>query len=107
MRIVGWVLGTEQLLDVRAAGVHRGEEKGIFTTEALVQDRFGNPGGLRDFPRRRRMAVFTEHLACDPEDFVVGNRFGTAHATQFRAMAARMPGNLVQDLVGSRKATSR
>ena len=88
------------------ARVHRGEKEGVFTAEALIEDRLRDPGGLRDLPRRHGMPVFAEEVARDPEDFVVGNRLGAAHAPQFRAMAARVPGRLVREPVGSTKRHS-
>ena len=105
VRVVGRVLWAEQLLDIRPARVHRREEEGVLAAETLIEDRLRDTGGLRDLPRRHGMPVFAEDVARDPEDFVVGNRFGAAHAPQFRAMSARVPSRLVREPMGSEKRT--
>jgi hypothetical protein len=94
-RVISRILWTEQLLYIRASRMHRGEEEAVFAAEPLIEDRLGNPGGVRDLPRGHSMPVFAEEVARDPEDFVVRNRFGAAHVPQFRAVAARMPSRLV------------
>src|SRR4051812_40167359 len=95
MRVFGGILRTEQVLDIRPARVHRGEEEGVLAAEALIENRLRDAGGLRDLPRRRSMSVMAEDAARNAEDFIVGNRFGTAHTPQFRAVAARVPSRLV------------
>jgi hypothetical protein len=49
------------------------------------------------------MPVFAEDVARDPQDFIVGNRFRSAHAPQFRAIAAHVPSHFVPDPTSSEK----
>src|SRR5262249_23471525 len=80
-RVLGRVRGPEQLFKIRSARMHRREEELILASESLIEDRFGNAGGLRDLPRRGRMSQFAEDVARDPEHFVIGDRFLTPHTT--------------------------
>jgi hypothetical protein len=51
--------------------------------------------------------MFPEHVASNPQDFVVGNRFGAAHATQFRALPPPMPGRLAREPARLDKSTNQ
>src|SRR5262249_41641397 len=47
-RVLRGVLGPEQLLEVRSPWAHRREEELVLAAEALIEDGFGDAGGVRD-----------------------------------------------------------
>src|SRR5262249_6708480 len=90
-RVLRRVLGPEQLLEVRSPRAHRLEEELVLAAEALVEDSFGDAGGVRDLPCRRRMSLCAEDVSRDPEHLVVGDRLLAPHAAQYTAGASRVP----------------
>src|SRR5262249_10920256 len=90
-RVLRGVLGTEQLLDVWSPRAHRGEEELVLAAEALIEDRFRDPGGLRDLPCRCGMSLLAEDVSRDPEHFIIGNRLLAPHAGQYTAVVSRVP----------------
>src|SRR5262245_56518577 len=80
VRVFRWVLGSEQLFEVRSPWMHCGEKQFVLTAETLIKDCFRDSGGLRDFSCRCGVSLSAKNASRDIKHLVVANRLLASHA---------------------------
>jgi hypothetical protein len=90
-RVLGRVLGTEELVEVGPPRSHRREEEFILAAEALIEDPFRDPRDVGDLACRRGMPLLAEDVSGDVEHFVIGDRLLATHAAKYSADACGVP----------------